>query len=247
VLGGLERGVSPLEMANAYATIASGGWRNRPKAITKVTFPDGEVDDLRRPRRHKAFSDGVTATATRILEQNVQDGTGVPAQIGCPAAGKTGTVDEFRDAWFAGFTPNLSTAVWVGYPENNKVSMVPPTTPIQVNGGSYPAEIWGDYMRRAKRGCDGFPAPTQPFQSRPFAGQYERGDAPGLDATPDAPSDGLGVPDEAPEQPDAPGTPAPDAAPEPDTPDDQPSGTPAGGGGSPTGGAAPDPELYTSP
>jgi penicillin-binding protein 1A len=260
ILGGLERGVSPLEMANAYATIASGGWRNRPKAITKVTFADGEVDDLSRPRRHKAFSDAVTSQVTRILEQNIQSGTGQAAQIGCPAAGKTGTVDEFVDAWFAGFTPNLSTAVWVGYPEDTRVQMVPPTTPREVAGGTYPAEIWGAYMREARRGCDDFRAPREGFVAQPFGGDYAQGRGPGLGATPDAPSDGLGVPDEAPSQPSAPTAPTGTGTPGPDIADDEPTPTPEPepdtggggggggdtGGGEPSGGAAPDPEDYTS-
>ena len=73
-LGGLTIGVSPLEMADAYATIASGGYRNRPTAITKITFPDGksELPPRFRVKRTKAFSDGVTAEATRILEENIQ-------------------------------------------------------------------------------------------------------------------------------------------------------------------------------
>ena len=73
----------------------------------KVTFPDGHIDDLGKPRKHRAFSDGVTYEATKILEQNVKAGTGFPnaTQIGCPAAGKTGTTDNFTDAWFVGFTP----------------------------------------------------------------------------------------------------------------------------------------------
>ena len=71
-LGGLTRGVSPLEMANAYSTIADGGWRHKPIAIRKVTFPDGHVDNLGKPRKHRAFSDGVTYEATKILEQNVK-------------------------------------------------------------------------------------------------------------------------------------------------------------------------------
>ena len=118
-LGGLRLGVSPLEMADAYATIASGGYRNRPTAITKITFPDGKSDLPRRfkVKRTKAFEDGVTAEATRILEENIKGGTGTKAQIGCPAAGKTGTTDEHSDAWFVGFTPRLATAVWVGYPD----------------------------------------------------------------------------------------------------------------------------------
>ena len=106
-LGGLTNGVSPLEMTRAYATIANGGWRVKPIAVRKVTFPDGHVDRLGKPTRNKVFTDGVTYEATQILEENVQGGTGTKAQIGCPAAGKTGTVDNFTDAWFVGFTPRL--------------------------------------------------------------------------------------------------------------------------------------------
>jgi penicillin-binding protein 1A len=174
VLGGLEQGVSPLEMANAYATIASGGWRNRPKAITQVRFSDGRVSNWGKPRRHKAFSDGVTYEATKILEQNMTSGTGTGAQIGCPAAGKTGTTDKNTDAWFVGFTPNLSTAVWVGYPGGNGISMSPPTTPINIDGGTYPATIWSKYMKVAKKGCGEFPKPKEAFHAKPFSGHYQQ-------------------------------------------------------------------------
>jgi len=178
-LGGLEYGVSPLEMANAYATIASGGWRNRPIAVTKVRFPDGDVDDLGRPRRHKAFPDGVTLAATRILEMNVKSGTGTKAQIGCAVAGKTGTTDNHRDAWFVGYTPKLSTAVWVGYPDR-RVEMTNLYQGGPVAGGTFPAEIWGDYMKGAKRGCPTFPAqPSQPLAFSAFFGKYARQGAPG--------------------------------------------------------------------
>jgi penicillin-binding protein 1A len=173
VLGGLENGVSPLEMANAYATIASGGWRNRPKAITQVRFADGRVSNWGKPARHKAFSDGVTHEATKILEQNMKAGTGTGAQIGCPAAGKTGTTDENTDAWFVGFTPNLSTAVWVGYP-GQRVPMNPPTTPISVVGGTYPATIWSKYMKVAKKGCREFPKPKEAFHAKSFTGKYQQ-------------------------------------------------------------------------
>src|ERR671919_80666 len=123
-LGGLEEGVSPLEMATAYGTIASGGYRNRPTAITKVKFPDGHSELPRRwkVRRTKVFEDGMTYEATQILEQNIISGTGPRAATGCPAAGKTGTTDRNTDAWFAGFTPRLATAVWVGYP-NDRTEM----------------------------------------------------------------------------------------------------------------------------
>ena len=123
-LGGLEEGVSPLEMATAYGTIASGGYRNRPTAITKVEFPDRKSELPRRWRVHrtKIFTDGQTYEATKILEANIQGGTGGRAATGCPAAGKTGTTDRNTDAWFAGFTPRFATAVWVGYP-NDRTEM----------------------------------------------------------------------------------------------------------------------------
>ncbi len=115
-LGGLRLGVSPLEMSNAYATLASGGMRNDPKAISKVEFSDGKSDKLGKPKRKRVFSDGVALEVTKILEMNVKSGTGTKAAIGCPAAGKTGTTDSFNDAWFVGYTPKLSSSVWVGYP-----------------------------------------------------------------------------------------------------------------------------------
>ena len=179
ILGGLERGVSPLEMANAYATIASGGMRNEPVAITKVRFRDGEVKtELGKPRRSRQFSDGVAAKATDILEANVTGGTGAAAQTGCPTAGKTGTTDNHTDAWFVGFTNNLSTAVWVGFP-TRRIEMYPPVTPISVAGGTYPAQIWGRYMKAVKRGCGGFREPKTPFQAAPFFGKYATTGAPG--------------------------------------------------------------------
>src|SRR5262249_37881525 len=112
-LGGLTDGVSPMEMARAYATIANAGYRVKP-----IVVPNGHVDTLGKRVRHKVFDDGVTYEATQILEKNVQSGTGTRAQIGCPAAGKTGTVDNFTDAWFVGFTPRLVTSVWVGHPKD---------------------------------------------------------------------------------------------------------------------------------
>jgi penicillin-binding protein 1A len=170
-LGGLTLGVSPLEMAVAYATIASGGWRNTPIAIRKVVFPDGKTETLGKPRRRKVFSDGVAYEAQQILQQNIRRGTGTKASIGCPAAGKTGTTDDFTDAWFVGFTPKLTTSVWVGYP-NSRVAMRG-VHGIDVNGGSFPAQIWGDYMSVAKGNeCSDFPQPTEPADFQAFFGRY---------------------------------------------------------------------------
>ena len=173
-LGGLEEGVSPLEMATAYGTIASGGYRNRPTAITKVTFPDGDSDLPRRwkVRRTKVFEDGMTYEATKILEQNIQRGTGGRAATGCPAAGKTGTTDSNTDAWFAGFTPRLATAVWVGYP-NDRTEMHTLFFGGPVDGGTFPAAIWGTYMKSIIGNfCGSFKQPKEPFVASPFFGEY---------------------------------------------------------------------------
>jgi penicillin-binding protein 1A len=177
-LGGLENGVSPLEMATAYATIASGGYRNRPTAITRIVFPDGHAEEGKslpkrfRVKRTKVFSDGVAALGREILEQNMVSGTGTRAQIGCPAAGKTGTTDNNTDAWFVGFTPRLSTAVWVGYPDS-RIYMSTLYFGGPVDGGTFPAAIWGEYMSNARRNfCGDFPLPKEPFLAQPFYGKY---------------------------------------------------------------------------
>jgi penicillin-binding protein 1A len=170
-LGGLTYGVSPLEMASAYATLAAGGIRSEPRAIRKVVFPDGKSDDLGKPKRKRVFSDGVASTVTRVLEKNVQAGTGTAANYGCPAAGKTGTTDEFVDAWFVGYTPDLATSVWVGYP-NSRVSMTS-VHGIAVAGGTFPAQIWHDYMSVAHgEDCNSFPPPTTPAHFSPFYGDH---------------------------------------------------------------------------
>jgi len=148
VLGGLTYGVTPLEMASAYGTLADQGVHVQPTIITKVTDASGKVLYDAPAKSTQAISGGVAYAVTQILEQNVQQGTGVRAQIGRPAAGKTGTATDFANAWFCGYTPDLSTAVWVGYPQGN----VPMTDVhgIQVQGGSFPAEIWAAFMKPAE-------------------------------------------------------------------------------------------------
>ena len=164
-LGGLENGVSPLDMATAYASIASGGYRLRPTAIKKIVFPGGRVEQGKslpsrfRVKKTRIFEDGVAAEATQILEQNIQGGTGTRAAIGCPAAGKTGTTDANTDAWFVGFTPRYATAVWVGYPKDD-IPMSSLYYGGPVDGGTFPAEMWGDYMSRIKGDfCEDFTPP----------------------------------------------------------------------------------------
>ncbi len=171
-LGGLTLGVSPLEMADVYATLADGGYRNKPIAITKVVFPGGRVDSSwGRPHRTKVLSDGVTSEETKILEENVQAGTAVRSKISCPTAAKTGTTEELVDAWLDGYTPEYSTSVWMGYP-NRRVPMTDVHGEPQ-QGGALPAEIWHAYMEPVVDGhCVSFPAPSEPIVYKPFFGKF---------------------------------------------------------------------------
>jgi penicillin-binding protein 1A len=172
-LGGLTYGVTPLEMADVYATLADGGWRNRPIAITKVVFPNGRVDgSWGKPHRVKALSDGITAEEANILHQNVLSGTAVRSAIGCPTAAKTGTTTELVDGWLDGYTPRYATVVWMGYP-NKRVPMTDVHGEPQ-QGGALPAQIWKTYMSAATEGepCVEFPQPTEPISYQPFFGHY---------------------------------------------------------------------------
>jgi penicillin-binding protein 1A len=187
-LGGLRLGVSPLEMADAYATLASGGVHHKPVAITKVVFPDGKVDDVGRNPGNRVLTDGQAYEVTKILHENVLGGTGVRANIGCPAAGKTGTTSNFNDAWFVGYTPKLATSVWVGYP-NALVSMLNVHGAGAMQGGTFPAMIWHDYMNVAKGPfCGDFALPTTPVVWAPFYGHYATTGAPGPEVTPTTPT-----------------------------------------------------------
>jgi penicillin-binding protein 1A len=174
-LGGLTRGVTPLEMADAYATLASGGVRHRPTGIERVVFPDGKSENLAAGEGKRVLTDGEAAEVTRILEMNIQSGTGTAAYYGCPSAGKTGTTDEAKDAWFVGYTPHLSTAVWVGYPDAG-VAMP------GAQGGTYAAPVWHAFMQPAAGDdCDDFPEPEQPAEFQPFFGKYASTGAPVTD------------------------------------------------------------------
>ena len=165
-LGGLTRGVTSLEMASAYATLASGGVRHRPTGIERVVFPDGKSEDLGSGEGKRVLTDGQAYEVTRILEMNVQSGTGTAAGYGCPAAGKTGTTDEAKDAWFVGYTPHLSTAVWVGYPDAG-VAMP------GAQGGTFAAPVWHAFMLPAHgEDCDDFPIPEEAATFSPYFGKY---------------------------------------------------------------------------
>jgi penicillin-binding protein 1A len=171
-LGGLRLGVSPLEITNAYSTLASGGMHNEPIAIGKVSFPDGHVDELGEPDRNRVFPDGVAYEVTQILEDNVDAGTGTAAATYCgDEAGKTGTTDDFNDAMFMGYTPHLATGVWVGYPD--ALQSMYSVHGVSVAGGTFPAMIWHDYMEVALDGnCETFPEPENPVEWIDFNGEY---------------------------------------------------------------------------
>ena len=154
--------VSPLDIASAYSTLAAGGVYAEPMAIRRVVLPNGKVDTQAgwgKPKRRRAISEGTAAIVTRILEQNVQSGTGTRAAFGRPAAGKTGTAELNVDAWFAGYTPDLATAVWMGY--TRAEIPLDSVHGIAVTGGSFPAEMWRLFMEPALDGKEprSFPEP----------------------------------------------------------------------------------------
>jgi penicillin-binding protein 1A len=172
-LGGLEVGVTPLEMAVVYATLADGGYRNTPIAITKVVFPDGQVDEnWGQPHRVKVLSEAVTAEETSILHENVLSGTAVRSVINCPTAAKTGTTSELVDAWLDGYTPDYSTVVWMGYP-NRDVPMTDVHGEPQ-QGGALPAVIWKTYMSAVTENqpCVELPTSKEAISYRPFYGHF---------------------------------------------------------------------------
>jgi penicillin-binding protein 1A len=170
-IGGLRIGVSPLEMADAYATLASGGVHHPPVAIRKVVFPDGRVDHPEKPEGNRVISPAVAYEVTKILHENIVGGTGAAAYTGCGGqAGKTGTTDDFTDGWFVGYQPNQTTAVWVGYPDA-AISMYS-VHGITVFGGTFPAQIWHDYYVNAGIPCEEFSQPSDSVQWAPFSGTY---------------------------------------------------------------------------
>lgn len=179
--------VSPLDMASAYATLAAGGVYSEPMAIRRVVLPTGGADTdagWGKPRRTRVVPDGVAYTVTRILEKNIQYGTGTGARLDRPAAGKTGTTDEHADAWFCGYTPTLATTVWMGYPQGE----IPMRSVhgISVAGGTFPATIWRLFMEAAlaRTPPSDFREPKVWPEWKPFTrGQYALAWAPAAPTT----------------------------------------------------------------
>jgi penicillin-binding protein 1A len=147
-----SQSVTPMDMTVGYATLASRGVRHWPQAIRSVKAPDGEVL-MRAAKTGKRVLDQNDADlVTNAMQGVIQHGTGTAANIGRPAAGKTGTAQNFQDAWFCGFVPQLTACVWVGYPKTEDRSMENIHGFAHVFGGSIPAEIWHDFMAAALRG-----------------------------------------------------------------------------------------------
>jgi penicillin-binding protein 1A len=169
-LGSLE--VTPLELTSVYATLAAGGVYRSPRAVRRVRDDDDElVGAFTEPQHRRAVPDGVASIVTGVLSKNMTNGTGTTARLddGRPEAGKTGTTSDYADAWFCGYTPDLATCVWVGYPKDR--------TPLDniegvgvVTGATIPAEIWHDYMTTALQNVppSDFPPPLHPAAVQPY-------------------------------------------------------------------------------
>ncbi len=267
-LGGLKQGVTPLDFAHSYETFATGGLRvggslgtsgSGPVGIRWIEDRKGDRTENER-RRTRVLSKDVAQTASQVMSTVVSKGTARRAQVGQFAAGKTGTTENYGDAWFVGFTDKLTVAVWVGYPDK----LVPMTTDFQggpVEGGTLPALIWHDFMAPSlsllkqrsekERLAKGLPPEDTETRTDP-AGGTSGGPTTPADTTPTAPEEtapqgaatGEGAaPGGAGEQPKqtapaptpAPTPPKPTPAPTPATP--APAPAPATPG--PSGGAAP--------
>ena len=153
-IGGLAIGVTPLEQADGYATLASGGIHHDPTAISRVEFPNGKVEETDPDSGERVLTEGQAYDVTKILEGVITQGTGAGyTYMGCGAeAGKTGTSEDLSDAWFVGYTPLYSTAVWVGHPQSREATGF---------GGPTAGPIWRSFMESAVAGnCPEFPEPT---------------------------------------------------------------------------------------
>jgi penicillin-binding protein 1A len=171
-IGGLKDGVSALQMANSYATLADGGVHIDPTIISYVMKDGHRLDPSRQETPTRVFSAGQAYEGTQTLKTVLQYGTGTGANYGCPAAGKTGTTSNYTDAWFVGYTPQLSTAVWVGYP-NSDVYMNDVNGLGPGYGGTLAAPIWKDFMQSASDGyCNDFPVPADPWHGVEYFGKH---------------------------------------------------------------------------
>ena len=155
-IGGLGEGVTPLEMASAYSTLPNQGVHMKPYLVQRVTKEENGAEIVvqeHRLKEEQALTRDEAAVVTQALRGVITDGTAsyyhdLDAEIGRPSAGKTGTTNNFVDAWFIGFIPQLSTSVWVGYPDE-RTPMVNINGLPEINGENYPLDIWSLYMQDA--------------------------------------------------------------------------------------------------
>lgn len=152
-------GVTPLEMAGAYATFASNGWHSDPTIIMRVTDSRGNVLLDNTPKPQLLLDPWATASLSSVLSGVINGGTGKKAAIGRPAAGKTGTTSSERDVWFVGYVPQLATAVWIGNDNYRPLGR-------GITGGGYAAPIWRQFMLQALR--------NEPVQYFPAASKFRR-------------------------------------------------------------------------
>jgi penicillin-binding protein 1A len=166
--------VTPLDMASVYATLAAAGVYSKPLAIRRVVFPGGNAGSgWGQVQRARVLPDWVAATVTHVLEENMLHGTAVGAHVqGRVDAGKTGTTDDYADAWFCGYTPALEATVWMGYP-GGEIPMLD-VHGATVSGPTLPASAWRLFMERTVEDSPvtTFPAPLSAAQFVPWTGQY---------------------------------------------------------------------------
>ena len=143
-IGGMTKGVTPLEMTSAYGTFANDGVHVEPVAIVKVLNQKGEVLEEAHPKSEQVLKKSTANNLTSMLMGVIARGTGTRANIGRPAAGKTGTTDNYQDAWFVGYVPDLVTGVWVGCDDNARMG--------SMTGGTTPATIWKAFMSKVAQG-----------------------------------------------------------------------------------------------
>ncbi|NJL98255.1 MAG: penicillin-binding protein [Synechococcaceae cyanobacterium SM2_3_2] len=150
--------ITPLEMASGFAVFANGGYRTEPELFLQVIDRNGQILHQADPQPELVFDPWATATTTLLLEQAVRSGTGTAAVLddGRPMAGKTGTTSDFRDAWFIGYVPQLSTAMWIGNDDNSPMYR-------GTAGGSAVAPTWKRFMTRVLEGvpAEDFASPNQ--------------------------------------------------------------------------------------
>ena len=146
--------VLPIDMVGAYATFANMGVYHKPRFVSKVVWHGKVVFDDSHDPGEQRIPPALAYEVNDVLKGVISNGTAVAARIGRPAAGKTGTTQDYRDAWFVGYTPDLATAVWMGYPKTEK-SMYNIKGVPRVTGGSFPARIWRDFTSEVLQGVDG--------------------------------------------------------------------------------------------